>query len=122
MDEVRENIEDHFSHPHNQGNLPGATVQQRELNPLCGDRIMVYLQHDGDTITAMMWEGRGCTISQAAASMLSDELVGQRIADVQTWNHDLMTGLLGVPLNPARMKCATLGLKAVQNALIGVQS
>ncbi len=117
MDEARENILDHYELPRNQGALVDANVIQRQDNPLCGDRVVVYLRVADDKVAAIGWEGRGCTISQAAASMLSEELLGKSIAEARALNEQFMVNLIGTRLNPARMKCATLGLKAVQDGL-----
>ena len=115
MDEARDNIMDHYEYPRNHGALPDATVVQRQDNPLCGDRVVFYLQLVDDTVAAIGWEGRGCTISQAAASMLSEELLGKSITEARALDEQFMVDLIGTRLNPARMKCATLGLKAVQH-------
>ncbi|MBA3943624.1 MAG: iron-sulfur cluster assembly scaffold protein [Herpetosiphonaceae bacterium] len=117
MDEARENILDHYELPRHRSPLVDATVVQRQDNPLCGDRVVVYLQVVDDKVAAIGWEGRGCTISQAAASMLSEELLGKSVAEACALDEQFMVDLIGTRLNPARMKCATLSLKAVQYGL-----
>jgi len=117
VDEIRENIEDHYDRPRHHGALTDAQVIQRQENPLCGDRVTVYLAVSEGVVNAMQWEGRGCTISQAAASMLSEAVIGKPVTEVRQLDEQWMVDLIGAPLNPARRKCANLGLKAVQLGL-----
>ena len=114
----KENILDHYKHPRNFGILEGATKHARAVNPLCGDEMEFFLQLDGDNkIAKAEFQGRGCTISMASGSMLTENLVGKTVTDVQAMTPNDMVQLLGVPINPARLKCATLALEAAQQAL-----
>jgi len=120
-DLYRENILDHYKHPRQYGELPDATVVHEEHNPLCGDQLTFYLQVDGDTIRDVRFKGRGCAISQAAASMLAEELVGKSTAEGKQLDKDFVLDLLGIPIGPVRLKCALLSLKTVKAGLYGVE-
>lgn len=79
MDEAGENILDHFEYPRNYGALPNATFSQRADNPLCGDRVTLFVVISDQVVSEAHFEGRGCAISQAAASMLTEQLIGQSL-------------------------------------------
>ena len=113
----REVILEHYRQPHHQGHLPEPTVSVEVDNPLCGDRLAIDLALQDGVITDVAFTGRGCAISQASASILSDELVGKPVAAAAelTW-HDMMD-LLGVEVGPARLKCALLALRGLKMAL-----
>ncbi|HEY1011752.1 MAG TPA: SUF system NifU family Fe-S cluster assembly protein [Herpetosiphonaceae bacterium] len=121
MDDLyREHILDHFKHPRQYGDLPAATIVREEHNPLCGDQLTFYIQVDGETIQDVRFKGRGCAISQAAASMLAEELVGKSAAEAKQLDKQFVLDLLGIPIGPVRLKCALLSLKAVKAGLYGV--
>lgn len=113
----REVILEHYRQPHHQGHLSEPTVSVEVDNPLCGDRLAIDLALQDGVITDVAFTGRGCAISQASASILSDELIGKPVADAAglTW-HDMMD-LLGVEVGPARLKCALLALRGLKMAL-----
>lgn len=120
LEMYQQNILDHAKHPRNSGALEGATNTAHKANPLCGDEVDFQLLIDGaDKVVDVKFTGRGCTVSQAAASMLSEKLKGMSRDEVARLTAEDMTGILGVPINPSRMTCATLGLQAVQTALVG---
>jgi len=129
-------ILDHSKNPRNAGPLDGATHQARGNNPLCGDRITVYLTLDGDQIADVKFEARGCAISVASASMMSEMIKGKTVEEATALFekfHALVTGgtsgegdgleelesLAGVRDFPTRIKCATLSWHAMQQALRG---
>jgi nitrogen fixation NifU-like protein len=129
-------ILDHYKKPRNFGKLAGANRQAEGHNPLCGDHIVVYARLDGDRVEAVGFEGSGCAISTAAASLVSEIAKGKSRAEVDaiyTRFHDLVTGhgdvepssvgklevLAGVREFPARVKCATLVWHALRAALDG---
>jgi len=117
MDDMyREVILEHYRHPHNAGTLEQPDVSHEDSNPLCGDRIRIDLKVEGDVIADVRFQGRGCAISQAAASLLTDEIKGKSLDDVRAFGKDDMLDLIGIPLdkNPVRIKCALLGLKALK--------
>jgi nitrogen fixation NifU-like protein len=113
----KEHILDHNANPRNFGELPDADVDDGKTNVTCGDEVRTMVTLDGETITKMHFMGRGCAISQAATSMLTEHVVGKTVQDILAMNGDSMLQLLGVQLSPSRMKCATLGLESLQRAL-----
>jgi nitrogen fixation protein NifU and related proteins len=117
----RENILDHGMNPRNTGVLDPATVDYEVNNPMCGDRLRLTLQIDeNNVITAVGWDGEGCAISQAAASMLGEEIIGKTVGDVKEISKEHVYELLGIPISQNRVKCALLGLKALQVSLHGL--
>ena len=115
----REVILDHYKNPHNYGLLTEPDAQAEGQNPLCGDEVTVSIRFgdDGETIEAIGFEGRGCAISQAATSMLTDLVKGKRAAEVAVLPKEELLGEIGIPLTPVRLKCAILGLGVVKVAL-----
>jgi nitrogen fixation NifU-like protein len=113
-DFYQQNILDHARHPRNSGGLSRATVSREEMNPLCGDKLQIDLQIDNGVITDVGFTGRGCAISQAAASMLTEEIKGKSVTEVRALSKDDVLDLLGIPIGYSRLKCALLGLKAVK--------
>ncbi len=116
----REAILDHFRNPRNKGILDPADFSYEDVNPLCGDEIRIDVRTDGEFVTDVRFSGRGCAISQAAASMLMEMVEGRSIDDVKAISRDDLLDELGVPVSPARMKCAMLGLKVLKAGLYGV--
>ena len=117
MDDLyRELILEHYKHPHNAGTLDQPDVSHEETNPLCGDRIKIDLAIESGIITDVRFQGRGCAISQASASLLTDELKGKSLDEVRAMSKDDMLDLIGIPLdkNPVRIKCALLPLKTLK--------
>lgn len=113
-----ENILDHYRHPRNAGRLEGAMLQARELNPSCGDAIEIFLKLDAcDRVEDVKFEGRGCAISQAGVSMLTERLKGRSLAEAMAIDEKAMLELLGIAVGPMRMKCAMLPLKTLRSAL-----
>lgn len=116
MDLYAENILDHYKHPRHTGHLSRA-VSHREENISCGDDLTIDLVIDDGVIADLKWRGEGCAISQAAMSLLSEELIGMSVADAEALKPDEVYSLLGVPIGPRRFKCALLGLHTLKNAL-----
>jgi nitrogen fixation NifU-like protein len=118
LDMYQENILEHYRHPHNKRKLDPSDIQTREMNPLCGDEITVYVLFGKDEkVAEVAYEGQGCAISQASMSMLTDELKGKSLDEVAKMGPDDIQEMVMVPLSPVRMKCATLGIKAVQKGI-----
>lgn len=117
LEMYQQNILDHYKHPRNFGELPGAEHRAHVANPLCGDELDFYLVFKDDKVAEVKFTGRGCTISMASASMLSEKLKGMGKSQIEKLTHDDILKLLGVPVNPARMRCATLSLEAVQRVV-----
>lgn len=117
MDIYAENIIDHYKHPHKKERLASPTVSYEEKNPSCGDTLTVDLEIENETVTGVGWTGEGCAISQAAMSILSDELAGKPITFADGLKAEDIKTLLNVPIGARRMKCALLCLHALKNAL-----
>ena len=113
----RENILDHFKHPHNQGAIKDAEIKHTENNPLCGDAITINLKLKNNKIDDVRFIGRGCAISQAAASMLTDEIKGKTLKEAKNLQREDIVNLLGIEIGVVRTKCATLGLVAVKEGI-----
>jgi nitrogen fixation NifU-like protein len=116
----REVILDHSKNPRNKGSLDPADFSYQDVNPLCGDEIRIDLRVDGDRVSDIKFSGRGCAISQAATSMLTELVMGQPVEEVKQISKEDVLEELGVPIGPARMKCALLGLKVLKAGLYGV--
>ena len=118
MDDLyRENILDHYKNPRNSGHLDAPTVTAEGVNPLCGDELQVELQIDDGVVTDLRFNGRGCAISQAAASMISDVAKGKPVEDVRALGSEEVLEELGIPLTPIRLKCALLSVQLLKVAL-----
>lgn len=120
-DFYREYILEHYKYPHNSGELANPTVSHEEHNPLCGDRIRIDLIIDDDIIQDIRFSGRGCAISQASASILTDEVKGKTVDEAKAISKEDLLDLIGIPLdkNPVRLKCALLSLKTLKAGLYG---
>jgi nitrogen fixation NifU-like protein len=118
MDDLyRDYILEHYRRPHNFGVIDDANAQHEGANPLCGDRITMQLRMSGGKVAAVGFTGRGCAISQASASLLTDEIKGKSLDDVEKLTADSVLELLGIEVSPARLKCALLSLDTMQHAL-----
>ncbi len=121
MDMYREIILDHARTPHHPGVLDPADFDHEEHNPLCGDRLRLTLKVDENcVITDIAWDGEGCAISQATASMLADEIVGKTLDEITKITKDDIFEMVGIPLTINRVKCALLSLKTLIIATQGV--
>jgi nitrogen fixation NifU-like protein len=118
-DLYRDHLLDHYENPRHHGRIEGADISHEESNPLCGDRIRidVKLGEDGAQIADIGFTGDGCIISQAAASMLLEEVAGKTLADVQKLDTRDVLDLIGVTLTTNRVKCAALGLKVLKTGV-----
>ncbi|MBI4142049.1 SUF system NifU family Fe-S cluster assembly protein [Candidatus Woesearchaeota archaeon] len=118
----REQIMDHYKNPRNHGILEPFTFKFFDNNPLCGDEIEVRAFVEGNVIKDVKFTGKGCSISQAAASMLSETVKGKTLSDVQQLTRDDVIEMLGIPIGPVRVKCAVLSLVALKNGIIEFQN
>jgi len=129
----KEIILDHFKRPRNQGELPGADIEEHVNNPLCGDEVTVYANFRDDKIADVRFTGRGCSISQASASMMTEQLLGKNLeeaeAEVERFKTMMagkedfpeaedLTALEGVIRHPSRIRCATLAWTAFHKGLL----
>ena len=116
-DFYRENILDHYKNPRNSGHLDHPTTSAEGVNPLCGDELSVELEVENGVVTDIRYNGRGCAISQAATSMLTEIVQGKTAMQVATMPREELLDELGIPLTPMRLKCALLGLTTLRVAL-----
>ena len=118
MDDLyRDYILEHYRRPHNFGILEDPDARYEGANPLCGDRITMMLGIRDGVVAEVAFTGRGCAISQASASLLTDEIKGKPVDEVATMTPDDVLDLLGIEISPARLKCALLSLDTVSHAL-----
>jgi nitrogen fixation protein NifU and related proteins len=120
MDQLyREVILDHYKNPRGHGALEPSDAHAEGQNPLCGDEVSIFVRFgaDGDTIDEIGFEGRGCAISQAATSMLTEMVKGRKASEVADLPKEELLEEIGIPLTPIRLKCAILGLGVLKVAL-----
>jgi nitrogen fixation NifU-like protein len=116
----RDYILEHYKSPHHFGSLEQHDLEAHDVNPLCGDELKVEIAVDeSGVITDIAFEGTGCAISQASASIASDEYIGMKVDDVTKLNHEWIEDLLGIDISPTRKKCAQLNLKVMRGAVTG---
>ncbi|MFQ5988771.1 MAG: Fe-S cluster assembly sulfur transfer protein SufU [Candidatus Methylomirabilales bacterium] len=120
-DFYREFILDHYKRPRNFGTLENPDISNEEDNPLCGDRIRIDLNLQGDRVADVRFTGQGCAISQAAASILTGKIKGAPLERVSAFSKEEMLEALGVPLSPIRLKCGLLALKVLKTGLYGLK-
>jgi nitrogen fixation NifU-like protein len=120
MDDLyRDYILEHYKRPRNFGELDPHDLEALEHNPLCGDELGVHIRVKDDRIEDLRFHGHGCAISQAAASIASEELKGMGLDEVAQLGADWVLELLGIPISATRRKCALLSLKVVRGAVTG---
>ena len=118
MDDLyRDYILEHYRRPHNFGVLDAPTASFEGANPLCGDRITMQIGVRDGVVKEIAFTGRGCAISQASASLLTDEIMGMPVDKAEAFRADDLLELLGIEISPARLKCAMLSLETLEHAL-----
>jgi nitrogen fixation protein NifU and related proteins len=119
-DVYREEILEHYRHPRHRGVIEHPDVTYEDANPLCGDRIRMDFTIRDRKIEDVKFSGEGCAISQAAASMLCERVVGRPLEEVRAIGREDVLDMLGIELGPVRLKCALLGLKTLKAGLYGL--
>ena len=121
MNIYQEELLDHYENPSNYGSLSNPDISHEEDNPLCGDQIRMDLLVEEDKIKEVRFCGHGCTISQAAASMLTEMIEGKPLGEVKQLTKDDILDRIGIPLGPVRLKCALLALKVLKAGVYGIK-
>jgi nitrogen fixation NifU-like protein len=116
----RDIILDHYRNPRNRGTLDPADYTYEDVNPLCGDEIRIDVRVVDDKVSEIKFSGRGCAISQASTSMLTEMVEGLPLDEVKALTKDDLLEELAIPVSPARMKCALLGLKVLKAGIYGI--
>jgi nitrogen fixation protein NifU and related proteins len=119
-DLYRENILEHYQNPSNYGTIDEPDITYEDTNPLCGDRIRIDVRVQDGKIAEIKFSGRGCAISQASASILTEMVSGESIEMVRDLSAQDILDELAIPISPARVKCALLGLKVLKSGAYGI--
>jgi nitrogen fixation NifU-like protein len=119
-DLYRDQIIDHYQNPRNHGTLEHPDISYEEDNPVCGDHIRIDLKVVDGKVAEARFDGHGCSISQAAASMLTESIIGKPLDEVRQMGKEQVLEMLGIPLGPVRLKCALLALKVLKAGAYGL--
>lgn len=119
-DLYRENILEHYQNPSNFGTIDQPDITYEDTNPLCGDRIRIDVRIQDGKIADIKFSGRGCAISQASTSILTEMVMGEDIESVRDLSAQDILDELAIPISPARVKCALLGLKVLKSGAYGI--
>jgi nitrogen fixation NifU-like protein len=123
MDELQmEILLDHYQNPRNFGHLENPDIVHEEGNPACGDQIRIEIKLEDNKIADIKFTGKGCTISQASASILTEIVKGKSLDEVKNFSKEDMLNALGIPISPIRLKCALLGLKVLKAGIYGIKT
>lgn len=120
-DLYREIILDHYRHPRNKGVLDPHDYSAQDVNPLCGDELRIDMRVKDGKVDEIKFSGRGCAVSQASASILTEMVEGMTLDEVKALTKDDLLEEIGIPVSPARLKCALLSLKVLKSGVYGVQ-
>lgn len=116
-DLFQEILLDHYKNPRNAGKLENPDFSSGEANPSCGDSILIEGRVENDILTDIRFQGQGCVLNQATASMLTEKVKGKTLDEILLLNTDFITDLIGTKLGPNRLRCALLPLQALQNGI-----
>ncbi len=116
----RENILEHYKHPRNRGTLDHPDITYEDANPLCGDHIRMDLKVRDGRVEQVAFSGHGCSISQAAASMLCERIEGRPLEEIKQLTREDVLEMLGIELGPVRLKCGLLALKTLKAGVYGI--
>lgn len=123
MDELQmEILLDHYNNPRNFGHLENPDIVYEDGNPSCGDQIRIEIKLEDNRISDIKFTGRGCTISQASASILTEVVKGKTLDEVKNFGKEDMLKALGIPISPIRLKCALLALKVLKGGIYGINT
>lgn len=120
-DLYREAILDYYKHPRHKGHLAAPDFQYHDHNPFCGDEITVELKIEDGVVVDAAFDGHGCAISQATASMLMEEIIGKSLDEIKAIDKEFILEMLGIEMGPVRLKCALLPLKALKAGAYGLE-
>lgn len=122
MDDLyREQIIDRYKNPHHRGNLDPHDISYEDDNPLCGDHIRIEMRVNGEgRVSEAVFDGKGCSISQASADLLIESIIGKSLEEVKSLSKEDVLELLGIELGPVRLKCALLSLKVLKGGVYGL--
>lgn len=118
----REYFLDHCANPRNQQVLEPVDGYAEDINPICGDRVAVGIRIEEDKIGAIYFQGKGCGVSQAAASILTEMVDGKSVQEVDELSEDDLLDALGIPISPARSNCAFLSLRVLRHCLTAARA
>ncbi len=121
-DLYRAYILEHYKEPHNKGDMDHPDRFAAYANPFCGDRLQMGVRLAGDRVVDVRFNGAGCAISQASASMLTDEIMGKTLDELAAITKDDIFAMLGIPLSPARQKCALLAWEVLRKGILGLDA
>jgi nitrogen fixation protein NifU and related proteins len=116
-DMYKEELLEHYRNPQNYGKIKDASVKYHDFNPVCGDEIEIYLKIKNKKVSDVKFSGKGCAISQAAASILTENIKGKTLKEVQNTSNEKMLALMPIEVSHLRIKCGLLALKAVQKGI-----
>ncbi len=122
MDDLyRENILEHYKNPSNYGILQDPDISYTDSNPLCGDEIRIDINLDNNKVKDVRFQGKGCAISKASASMLTEMIEGMSLEEMKEITKEDIMEVLGIKLGPVRIKCALLSLKVLKAGAYGLK-
>ena len=117
----REEILEHYKFPRNRGSLAHPDITYKDTNPLCGDEVQIDLNVKDGVIADVKFQAKGCAISQAATSMLTDMIEGKSLEEIKKLGKKEILESLGIELGPVRLKCALLCLKVLKSGIYGIK-
>lgn len=117
----KDELMDHYRFARNRGELPNPDFASGQLNPSCGDQISIFGMVSDNVAVRVQFTGKGCVISQATASMLTQACAGKALAEIMAWDYRFIQNLIGIELGPTRLKCALLALDALKAGICSYQ-